>query len=120
MLQQFALIDAKPPDLPLPIPAAVALWASVSEEVDQRLSTELDSPMRLRPADWRSGGILWLVDVIGDPSAIPALMQHLQATAFAGRQAKMRLMGPGGQAVVTKLGSGDSAATTAPTGGPRA
>jgi hemolysin-activating ACP:hemolysin acyltransferase len=34
---------------------AVLLWASVSDEVDARLSTNRDGPVRLRPAEWQSG-----------------------------------------------------------------
>lgn len=42
----------------LPVAAAVALWASVSPEVDHGLSQNLSVPIRLRPDEWRSGEIL--------------------------------------------------------------
>lgn len=104
MLGQFAMVDGKVAGMPLPVPAAVALWASVSPAVDARLSKDLAAPIRLRPDEWRSGETLWLIDVIGDQHTIPHLMQQLQAGPFKGRQAKMRMVGRDGKVVVTGLG----------------
>jgi cytolysin-activating lysine-acyltransferase len=45
----------------------VALWASVSDEVDGRIREQISSgtfPVRLKPEDWNSGDINWLLDVI--------------------------------------------------------
>ena len=100
MLGQFAMIDGKIEGLPLPVPAAVALWANVSAAVDERLSNNLTSPIRLRPDEWRSGEILWLVDVIGDPNASTLLVQQLQAGPFKAREAKRRKMGREGRVIV--------------------
>ena len=36
-------------------PVAVALWASVSDQVDARLATTLDKPVVLNAAEWTSG-----------------------------------------------------------------
>jgi hemolysin-activating ACP:hemolysin acyltransferase len=44
-----------------------AIWASVSEEVDAAIREQIRAgvfPIRLRPEDWTSGSINWLVDVI--------------------------------------------------------
>ena len=44
-----------------------AIWASVSEEVDTRIREQIASgmwPLRLRPEDWKSGEIHWLLDVV--------------------------------------------------------
>jgi cytolysin-activating lysine-acyltransferase len=44
-----------------------AFWASVSEEVDGRIREQIASgtfPIRLKPEDWNSGNINWLLDVI--------------------------------------------------------
>ena len=40
------------------IPVGMALWAKVSPEVDAKLSENLDSPIKLRPDEWRSGEII--------------------------------------------------------------
>ncbi|GAA6210310.1 hypothetical protein NBRC116602_00500 [Hyphomicrobiales bacterium 4NK60-0047b] len=45
----------------------IAIWASVSEEVDQRIREQIKAgvfPVRLKPEDWTSGDINWLMDVI--------------------------------------------------------
>jgi cytolysin-activating lysine-acyltransferase len=47
--------------------AGVALWASVSEEVDARIREQIKAgtfPVRLKAEDWTSGEINWLLDVI--------------------------------------------------------
>jgi cytolysin-activating lysine-acyltransferase len=49
------------------VPATIAIWASVSEEVDVRIREQTAAgvfPVRLRPEDWSSGEIVWLLDVI--------------------------------------------------------
>ncbi|MDW4548277.1 toxin-activating lysine-acyltransferase [Defluviimonas sp. D31] len=44
-----------------------AIWASVSEEVDAKIRDQIKAgtfPVRLKPEDWQSGNINWLLDVI--------------------------------------------------------
>jgi hemolysin-activating ACP:hemolysin acyltransferase len=45
----------------------IAVWASVSEEVDAQIREQVRAgtfPLRLKSDDWNSGSINWLVDVI--------------------------------------------------------
>ena len=52
---------------PLADMAGVAIWASVSDEVDQRITEQVKAgvfPIRLKPEDWTSGTNNWLLDVI--------------------------------------------------------
>ena len=47
--------------------AGIAIWASVSEEVDVKIREQVRAgvfPVRLKPEDWTSGEINWLFDVI--------------------------------------------------------
>ena len=47
--------------------AGLAIWASVSEEADARIREQIKAatfPVRLKPEDWNSGEINWLLDVI--------------------------------------------------------
>lgn len=47
--------------------AGVAIWASVSEEVDAQIREQVRAgvfPVRLKAEDWTSGSINWLLDVI--------------------------------------------------------
>lgn len=101
MAGQFAILDAQIRGQAVPV--AVALWAFVSPEVDQRLSQNLEHPIRLAPHEWRSGDVLWLVDAIGDGKALPQILASLQQTAFKGRDAKMRTVSATGARVVQTL-----------------
>ena len=47
--------------------AGIAIWANVSEEVDARIREQIKAgvfPVRLKPDDWTSGKINWLLDVV--------------------------------------------------------
>ena len=52
---------------PLADIAGVAIWASVSEEVDAEIRQQIQAgvfPVRLKAEAWNSGKINWLIDVI--------------------------------------------------------
>jgi len=78
------------------VPVGVALWASVSTAVDQRLS-DLSAPWRLQPDEWRSGDIPWLVELVADTRTQQALLKHLGETVFKGWGIKMRARGADGK-----------------------
>ena len=82
------------------IPAALALWARVSPEVDKALSENLDKQVRLRPEQWTSGDSVWLMALAGDPRAVPPFLKQLTEKEFKGRQVKIRLRGPDGKVTV--------------------
>lgn len=84
-------------------PVAAALWASVSPEVDKRLSQNLNAPVRLRPDEWKSGDILWLVEAVGDGRVVVSLLKQLDETTFRGLTVKMRARGPDGKPAVRQL-----------------
>lgn len=47
--------------------AGIAIWASVSDEVDQKIREQVKAgvfPIRLKSDDWASGDNAWLLDVI--------------------------------------------------------
>ena len=47
--------------------AGIAIWASVSAEVDAKIREQIKAgifPVRLKPEEWTSGDINWLIDVI--------------------------------------------------------
>ena len=52
--------------------AGFAIWASVSEEVDAKIREQIKAgsfPVRLKPEEWQSGSINWLLDVIAPDQA---------------------------------------------------
>lgn len=55
--------------------AGVAIWASVSDEVDARIREQIKAgvfPIRLKAEDWTSGEINWLLDVIAPDQRMTA------------------------------------------------
>ena len=85
------------------IPAAVALWARVSPEVDKRLSMDLDKPLLLKPNEWTSGDIVWLIAVAGDPRAMPRFLVSLRDREFKDTTVKLRAGSADAKAIVTDL-----------------
>ncbi len=70
-------------------PIAVATWAFVSEEVDRRLQSQSDHRIRLRPDEWRSGDIPWIIDLVGDPRGVAGALEWLKAGPLKERDAKI-------------------------------
>ena len=55
--------------------AGIAIWASVSQEVDGRIREQIQAgvfPVRLSSEDWTSGNINWLFDVIAPNAQLTA------------------------------------------------
>jgi hemolysin-activating ACP:hemolysin acyltransferase len=74
---QFMVAEHRDSNTGLSVPSAVAVWAMVSKEVDARLSGEPVRPIRLRPEEWVSGTIPWLVEAAGDSRAVGDLLRTL-------------------------------------------
>ena len=100
---QWSVVSVKPKQGGAEIPAAVALWATVSSEADKRLSETLNAPIRLRPDEWQSGENLWLIETVGDMHVVGTLMRELSEKAFKGRSVKMRVRGTNGKVEVRTL-----------------
>ncbi len=100
LANQFSLAEARAKESGFAAPVGIALWATVSEEVDRKLAEGLDRPVRLRPDEWRSGEILWLIDAIGAPKTVDALVEQLTKAAFAGKSFKIRSIDKDGKRAV--------------------
>jgi cytolysin-activating lysine-acyltransferase len=83
-------------------PIGFVLWGLVSPEVDKRLS-DTDAPMRLTPADWRSGDIPWVISGVGDQKILSGLLHQLTTTVFMGRDVKMRAHGADGKVTAGRI-----------------
>ena len=99
---QYRIGEAKP-KTGGSIPVAVVLWARVSADVDKRLAEIGRAPVRLRPDEWTSGDILWLVHAAGEPRFVRQVLKQLNETAFKGREVKLRGFGKDGKAAVHLL-----------------
>jgi cytolysin-activating lysine-acyltransferase len=85
------------------VPVAIALWASVSSDVDKRLSENLNAPMRLRPDEWKSGEVLWLVDAVGDRRVVLPLLKQLDESTFKDKEVKLRARSQDGKLILRTL-----------------
>jgi hypothetical protein len=58
----------------------------VSEEVAAKLERQRQdgATFRLAPQEWKSGPIPWLLDIVGEPRAAPAMYKQLLETVFRG------------------------------------
>ena len=85
------------------LPVTVALWASVSDEIDAKLSGMHDRQVRLKPDQWASGKNLWLMAVGGDPRMVPRFLAQLQGREFKGQTVKIRVRGKDGSVTINTL-----------------
>jgi hemolysin-activating ACP:hemolysin acyltransferase len=87
---QFRIGEVKPDkNQGAAMPAAVVLWASVSAEVDARLMTADEGAVKLKPEEWTSGDILWLVHAAGETRFVRHVVEQLTKTTFKGRDVKV-------------------------------
>jgi hemolysin-activating ACP:hemolysin acyltransferase len=86
---QFYVVEAAHREQGFRAPIAVATWAFVSEEVDRRLRGDLSRPIRLRPDEWKSGEIGWIVDLVGAPTGMRQALTWLREGPFKERKAKL-------------------------------
>jgi hemolysin-activating ACP:hemolysin acyltransferase len=103
MTGQFAVADAQAKDNGSVMPIGAVMWAFVSEDVDRRLTANIEQPLRLEPKEWRSGQIPWIISAIGEPKVVGGLLQQLTKTIFKDRPAKMRARGTDGKTFVGRL-----------------
>src|SRR5690606_31214062 len=98
---QFKIAEAKINNMN--VPAGFLLWASVSPEVDKRLTDNSGTPIRLNPAERTSGNILWLIETVGDPRAMRPLLKAVRDEQPNGRSAKLRITSTDGKQTVVEL-----------------
>ena len=73
---------------PLSDAVGIALWASVSEEVDGQIREQIKAgvfPVRLKAEAWNSGSINWLLDVIApNPKMTASVIANLKQVVKEG------------------------------------
>ncbi len=77
-------------------PVGAATWAFLSPEAEAKLSL---SPPRLRPDEWKSGDMCWLVDMISpfataENGMVGRMLDDLQQTALKGRSFRFHRTDP--------------------------
>ena len=98
---QFYVAEAMDKNSGFRAPVAVVTWAFVSDEVDRQLQKQAESPRRLRPDQWKCGGIAWLIDAAGDVEGVRAALKWLAEGPFKERPLKITLPEAGRTTVTT-------------------
>jgi cytolysin-activating lysine-acyltransferase len=83
-LKQFSLFRSKKNE-----PIAFVSWASVSEEVEERL---LKGITKLQPKDWNSGDRLYIVDIVNPFNVAGEIFRELNEKHF--KEKKVKLLRP--------------------------
>ena len=85
MRDRVAIAYSQPKDAPdgnEPSVAGIAIWASVSDAVDAKITEQVKAgvfPVRLTNEDWVSGDTVWLLDVIaGDRKQATAVLANFK------------------------------------------
>lgn len=103
---QFSLVTAQSKTKGLTAPVGIVLWASVSEDLDKRLSGAPGQPIRLQPPEWKSGDVLWVVLAAGDQRVMQGMLKRLQENEWAHKKpAKIFARAKDGRPTVTTLES---------------
>lgn len=103
MTGQFSLAEAQSKATGMMAPVGLVLWANVTPEIDRRIRENPAAPIRLKQEEWKSGDILWVVDAIGDPKILQAMLEQTAAREWKGRAANIRMRTQDGSMRVGQL-----------------
>ncbi|MEQ8825820.1 MAG: toxin-activating lysine-acyltransferase [Filomicrobium sp.] len=84
-------------------PAAGIVWAKVSAEVDRRLSEQATVPPQIKPDEWTSGDIPWIIMAIGTDKACHATISQLSKTRLNNQPVKILARGSDGKISAREL-----------------
>lgn len=102
---QFSITTAQAKKNGSVAPVGVVLWAQVSAEIDKRLNEGVSWPLRLKPQDWKSGEIIWVIAAVGDERVIKDIFKRLQEKEWGNRPAKVLAVAKDGMPTVATLGA---------------
>jgi hypothetical protein len=88
------------------------MWARVSDEIDRRLASQPDQPIRIKANEWTSGENIWVVDALGEARVVEALLKRMTESIWAGKTVKMRAKGKDGRMSVGELSVGPNPAAS--------
>jgi hemolysin-activating ACP:hemolysin acyltransferase len=74
-------------------PVAAVMWATVSPEVDARLSASPQIAPKLAPEEWTSGSIAWVVCAVGAEKVCEAVLAEVSRTQLGGAPMKRFVQG---------------------------
>lgn len=87
-------------------PVGAVLWARVSDELDGRMSADPNQSVRLKPEEWTSGEKIWVMEAIGEPRIVDAILKRMSESAWSGRTVKFKTRNKEGKTVIALLQPG--------------
>ena len=106
--RQFYVVQAANQETCFRAPIAFVTWALVSEAVDRRVEADLGQRIRLKPEEWKSGEIAWIVDLVGAPAGMRQALQWLKAGPPRKRPVKVVMRDAKGAARVETIDARDT------------
>lgn len=94
---QYRLAEATDKNSGQTLPVAAVLWASVSDELHQQFSENIQRPLRIKPNEWKSGENIWIMEMVGDIRIAKQVLVHLRDNDFQDKTANMRIRNEDGQ-----------------------
>ncbi|NQW12414.1 MAG: toxin-activating lysine-acyltransferase [Alphaproteobacteria bacterium] len=92
------------------VPVVYASWALVNAEVEARLT---QGQNRLKPTEWRSGDIPWLIDLVAPYGGGDNALKELADQVFPGRLLKAIVPAPTGGFAVREIRGSDASSQEA-------
>jgi hemolysin-activating ACP:hemolysin acyltransferase len=87
---QFHVVEATDEQRGFRAPVAFVAWAFVSDEVDRRLTEPAaGSRVLLRPEEWKSGEVAWLIFAVGSGDGVNEGLRWLKEGPFRDRPIKL-------------------------------
>lgn len=100
---QFLIAKLRQQDKPGAVAAGVALWASVSDEVDRKLRANPGQPLKLTTEEWKSGPHLWLIDLVAPAALTASILDDLENKVARGRPMAAHIFTASNEAKITTL-----------------
>ncbi len=74
---QYLVAEARAKDSQITTPLGVLLWARLSDELNQKLVAQNGTRSLLSGDEWNSGSHLWIIETIGSPKIVKAMVHQL-------------------------------------------
>jgi cytolysin-activating lysine-acyltransferase len=100
---QFLLAQLRHQEKKGALAAGVALWASVSDDVDKRLRADPAQRLNLSFNDWKGGSNLWLVDLVAPTQLARSILNDLEEKVARGRPMAAKIVSSSGETRLTTL-----------------
>ena len=85
-------------------PIGMVTWAKVSDELDERLSKQVQGELvRLHPQEWTIGEHIWLVDVVGTKEGVRKALRILNENQFLDLEVKVPVRESSGNLAISTL-----------------